>query len=223
MKKIERVKTGIKGLDELISGGFPSGSSILITGTAGSGKSMLAMQYLYYGAKEHGERGLFISLEEEPERLIDDFSPILKDIEDLVKDKKIMIVKTELYKFDEAKSMIEDLIDKFKPTRVVVDPTTIVSLYFENVLQARRSLVELTEMLKKLGCTTLMTSESDERQPVTLGIEEFIVDAVVVLNCGIDVVGGKPRSLYVKKMRRTKHDLNTHPFEITTDGIKIVG
>jgi KaiC/GvpD/RAD55 family RecA-like ATPase len=69
-----------------------------------------------------------------------------------------------------------------------------------------------------------MISEVDERSDgiSRFGIEEFIADGVIILKCGVDVVGGRPRSLIIKKMRRTKHDLNTHSFEITERGIKII-
>jgi len=115
-------------------------------------------------------------------------------------------------------------VKEIKAKRLVIDSITLISEYSENALHMRENLARLFNQLKNLGVTTLVTSEVEEGSQLLSrnGIEEFLVDAVIVLKVGIDVVGGKPRSLLIKKMRRTNHDLNTHPFEITDRGITLV-
>lgn len=221
--KINRVKTGIEGLDELISGGFVEGSTILVTGTPGSGKTTFSMQYLYYGAKDYKEPGIFISLEEDPDRMINNFENTFNwNIRELMSDKKLVMTKVELYDFDKMRITIEDLVDKFNAQRLVIDPTTVLGLYFEKELQIRRSLLELDSMLKKLGCTTLMTNEIPEGSGgiSAFGIEEFTADGIVVLYYTKD--GNVfTRSLAVRKMRATNHDTSIHPVEITKRGMVV--
>lgn len=223
IKKTNRVKTGIKGLDELISGGLPLGSSVLITGSAGSGKTTFGMQYIYYGAKDYKEPGIFISLEEDPDRMIFNFKNMFDwNLRKLIQEKKILIMRTELYDFEKMKTMIEDLVDKFNAQRLVIDPTTILGLYFEKEFQVRRSLLELDRLLKKLSCTTLMTNDIPEGHKglSSFGIQEFTSDGIIVLYYTKE---GNifTRALTVRKMRTTKHDTGIHPIEITKKGMVV--
>ncbi|MHA2602834.1 MAG: ATPase domain-containing protein, partial [Candidatus Thorarchaeota archaeon SMTZ1-83] len=89
---IERVKTGIPGLDELIEGGFPRGDTILIAGRAGTGKSIMANQFLYKGATEYDEPGVLVTLEESPLLIKRNMMRFGMDLDALVKEKKLAIV-----------------------------------------------------------------------------------------------------------------------------------
>lgn len=222
VETFKRLKTGIKGLDELMEGGFPTGSTILVSGGTGSAKTTLCMQYLYYGAK-NDEPSVYISLEETPERMMLNFKKTFNwDLNELIKKKKLFMTRAELYDFEKLKILIEDVVERFKATRLVIDPTTVLGLFFEKDLQIRRSMLELDRMLKKLGCTTLMTSEVPEGQTgiSTFGIEEFASDGIIILYYTRE--GNVfTRALTVRKMRATKHDSGIHPIEITKQGIVV--
>lgn len=105
----------------------------------------------------------------------------------------------------------------------MIDSITMFCEAASSMFEMRHMMNKLIIDLKKLGITTLMISEIPEgsERISRYGIEEFMADGVIVLSAGVEIVGGKPRSLYIKKMRRTKHDMNLHPVEITERGMKV--
>jgi KaiC/GvpD/RAD55 family RecA-like ATPase len=222
MECIERTKSGIKGLDPLLSGGFPRESTIMLTGGPGCGKTTFSMNYLVNGALEYGENGVYVSLEEEPERVIRNSSACFNfPIQELIKKKKLKFVRAELYDFDKLKIMIEDEVDALKAKRLVIDPTTIISLFFEKPLEIRRGILDLDRVVKKLGCTSLLICEVPEGMKgiSAFGVEEFVADGIIVM---YHFRGEKyTRALSIKKMRATRHDVGLHPIEITKEGIVV--
>ncbi len=220
-RKIERVKSGIRGLDELIQGGFPKGSTILVSGGPGTGKTIFSLQFLVQGAAKYNEPGVYISLEEDPERIIEYTSVVFNwPIKRLIKKEKLVMIKSEIFDFEKFKSLIETHVEKINAQRLVIDPITVISLFFERPLQIRRSLLALDKLLKKLGCTTIITCEIPEghRSISSFGIEEFTSDGIIVLYY---FPKGFPRALAIRKMRATAHDTGIHPFEIKEEGIVV--
>ncbi|MEM5874967.1 MAG: ATPase domain-containing protein [Candidatus Aenigmatarchaeota archaeon] len=209
---IELIPTGIKGLDELLKGGLPLGSTTLVSGSPGSGKTILSIQFLVNGALK-GENGLYISLEEDVERMKEYLSIAFKwPINELVKKGKLSMIRSDIYDFEKFKDLIETNVEKMKIKRIAIDPITVISLFFENPLQIRRSLLELDFMLKKLKCTSLLTCEIPEGSQAisSFGIEEFTSDGIILLFYKI----GYPRGIVIRKMRLIDHDRDIHPFEI---------
>lgn len=222
MEGVERTKTGIKGLDELLSGGFPKESTILLTGGPGTGKTTFCLNYLVGGAVDYKEKGVYISLEENPKRVINNFkSSFSWPLDELIKKKMLKFVKAELYDFDKLKILIEDEVEAMQAKRLVIDPTTIISLYFERPLEIRRSIFDLDRTVKKLGCTSLLVCEIPEgtKGISAFGVEEFVTDGIIIMHYRED--GRFTRGLSVRKMRATKHDTRVHPIEITKDGIVV--
>lgn len=220
---IDRVKTGIPGLDELIGGGIPKESSILLTGVAGTGKTILAMQFLYNGALHFNEPGIYVSMEEEPHRLIRNFSSNFGwDIQELIDKKLLSFITAELYSFEKLRNLIETEISSIKATRIVIDPITILGLYFERTQDVRKCIVELSRSLKDLGCTTLLVSELPEGSKgiSTFGAEEFVADGIIILHY-LEKPGGSNIAVSIRKMRNTGHDTGFHPVQITQSGAVI--
>jgi len=209
---IEIVPTGIEGLDELLKGGLPSGSTTLVSGSPGSGKTILSLQFLVNCAIR-GENGLYISLEEDVERMKEYLSVAFKwPLEELIKKGRLLMLKSDIYDFEKFKDLIETNVEKMKIKRLVIDPITVLSLFFESPFQIRRSLLELDHMLKKLKCTSLLTCEIPEGSQAisSFGIEEFTCDGIILLFYKI----GAPRGIVIRKMRLIEHDRDVHPFEI---------
>lgn len=218
----KRVKTGVEGFDELIEGGIPAKSVVLLTGTCGTGKSIFAMNYIIEGAL-NGENGVYISLQESMEETINQMKYFNWPIDKLVEEGKMLIVQPELYNFDALLTTIEDAIDKIDAKRLVIDSISIIGMYFEDPFKIRKSLLELAQMLKKLGCTTLAVSEvgEDKSELSPFGVEEFVVDGVIVmyfLKKGSIFV----RAIATRKMRSTHHSIKIHPIEIRRAGGIIV-
>lgn len=219
---ILRVETGIPGLDGLIENGIPRTSLNLLSGHCGTGKSTFAMQFLYYGAKEKDEPGVYISLEKDPEEIIENMKRFSWNITDLIKQKKISIIKPDLSKFDTMKKVIEDEVDRIGAKRLVIDPFTLITAYFANVYDARKALADLKRTMKKLDCTALAVSDIPEGNETfsSTGFEEFVVSSVIVLGLLLNRDSNVyVRTLVVRKMEATKHSLKLVPIEISNDGL----
>jgi circadian clock protein KaiC len=210
---MEQVTTGIKGLDALLRGGLPKGSTTLVSGTPGSGKTILSMQFLVNGYLQAKEKGFYISLEEDVDRMENYMSKAFGwPIRELRKKGNLIMLRSDVYDFEKFKDLIETTVEKNGIERVVIDPITVISLFFEKPLEIRRSLLELDRMLKKLNCTSLLTCEIPEGTNAisSFGIEEFTSDGIIILTYKI----GAPRGIVIRKMRLVDHDKEIHPFEI---------
>ena len=212
-----RVKTGIPGLDPLLQGGIPRGNVVLLSGGTGSGKTVICSQFIAEGVKR-GEPGLFISLEEGTDQIISNMKLFGLDMAD----KGIDLVNVSLHNFDVVKDEVRALAEEFGAKRLVIDPITQLGLFFERSIEVRRGLVELIGRIKKLGITTLLTTEIKEGSAgiSSYGVEEFVVDGVIVLR-KISRHGARLGALEILKMRGTDHERVLHPYEITKQGVVV--
>ena len=208
--KINRIETGIKGFDQLIEGGIPEKSLILLSGVTGTGKSIFGMNYLVHGIKK-GENGVYVSLQESIEETISEMN-LFWPIKGMIKEEKLSIVQPELYNFDALLTTIEDSIDKVKATRLVIDSISIIAMYFEDPFRIRKSLLTLANLLKNLGCTTIAISQVTKGVSL-YGVEEFVADGVIKMYY-MRTNSSFTRALTVRKMRITNHSMNIHPVEI---------
>lgn len=214
-----RVETGIEGLDKLIEGGFVPGSCVMVTGETGSGKTIFGCQFLKKGL-DNKEPVLFITLEETPEEINGDVGRFGWDFLGSVLANIEYIDPSEV---DYIENILFKKITENRAQRVVIDSLTLVGSYLSDRSKVRRKFHDMIQILKKAGCTSILVSEIPEGAGSLskFGVEEFIVDGVIELRIGTEVVGGTPRGLIIRKMRRTKHDLNIHPMEIGSYGIRI--
>ena len=127
-----RVKTGVPGLDELVAGGFPSESVVLVSGTAGTGKTIMALQFLINGAKR-GERGVYFTFEEREDKIRDQCRQFGWPIDKLEKQNKLLIKSIHQKTIDTVFGEIKGTLDAFKPTRMALDSITTFSLYAHTV------------------------------------------------------------------------------------------
>ena len=222
---MERTKTGIPGLDELIGGGIPKGSNILLAGGAGTGKTIFATQYLYNGALQYGEPGVFVTLEGNIRDIAWNMESFQWNIKSM-QDKGMFTIYRLGMDFIKDKEMIEDRleeqlkeiakeVEEINAKRLVVDSTTVFGAYLDPSL-LRTTLFSFCDKLKTLGCTTILTSETAPTKTTfsAFGVEEFVVDGVIAL-----YFSPPNRSLFVRKLRGTAHDKDAHPLEITPQGI----
>jgi len=220
---VKRVKTGIPGLDELIEGGFPEGASILVSGGPGTGKSIFCMQYLYAGAKDYGDPGLYATLEEGPHNLWWNMQRFNWDLLSLEKENKLKIIKfdPDLSNRENLEEQVLQIVDKAKEIgarRLVIDSITAFSFWVKDVSSIRFAMYLLIEKLRSLKCTTVLTCETSggRTELSRFGVEEFLVDGVIQL-----FFIPPHRSVFVRKMRGTNNNKYIHPVEITEQGISI--
>jgi len=236
---MQRVKTGVKGLDELMEGGFPQGRSILISGACGTGKTIMCMQYIYNGAKEYNEPGVYVTLDERPDLVREDIMRFGWDVKKLEEQNMVQIVDGSIAKlgmpseeefslpttgFDVDKLLLEVMrvIKRIGAKRVAIDSIPALGLNFENENEVRKAVLKLSYMLMRSGVTSVMTSEVQEGASNfgKYGVEEYVTDGVIVMHY-MGVGTQSNRTLHIRKMRSTKHSEDLHPMAITAHGIVV--
>ena len=228
---VGKAATGIRGLDEVTQGGLPQGRPTLLCGSAGCGKTLFAMTFLYNGAVEYNEPGVFLAFEERPEDLIKNVGSLNYDIEKLIADKKLAIdhVEIERNKIDEAGEYdLEGLfirlgfaIDSVGAKRVVIDTIETLFSGLENEQVLRAELRRLFEWLKSKGVTAIITGERGEGTLTRYGLEEYVADCVILLdNRVLDQLS--TRRLRIVKYRGSAHGTNEYPFIIDEQGITVM-
>ena len=219
---IERVSTGIPGLDEVIQGGFVKKSVNLLSGPTGTGKSIFGLQFLWDGLKK-GENGVFLSLEQDQEDIFGNAKDFGWDFNKYVNDEKCIVEYLPLWRLEDLTITILEKIKSIKAKRFVLDTISLVCSKLEEE-EIRSELTEFLKELRRSGATSLLLSEIPEGSKglSTFGIEEFIVDGIIVLHYLEFVSGMTPRSLVIRKMRRTNHGTDVYPISITNKGLSIM-
>ncbi len=228
---LPKTLTGIHGLDELTGGGLPRGRPTLICGGAGCGKTLLAMEFIIRGATHHGEPGVFMAFEETADELAQNVRSLGFDLNDLIKQKKVVVdfVRIERSEIDETGDYdLEGLfvrlghaIESIGAKRVVLDTLEALFAGLSNTAILRAELRRLFRWLKTKGMTAVITGERGEGQLTRHGLEEYVSDCVILLdNRVIDQV--TTRRLRIVKYRGTTHGTNEYPFLIDENGINVL-
>jgi KaiC/GvpD/RAD55 family RecA-like ATPase len=227
MTEIERVPMGIPGLDEIIEGGLPKGRTVLVTGTAGSGKTTLGMQFLYSGVTRYGENGLFVTLQEELHDVTQDMARYGWDLGELAKKRKLGLIQSATpFEVRQEGTDIDTMLDVIHKKamdvdakRMVFDSLAQLGLPYADLAALRRDLMRLGAMLRELGCTTILITEmiEGEHKVSRYGVEEFLAQGVIILH-----LTPTYRAIQVAKLRGTKHDTGIHRMRITDKGIVVV-
>lgn len=227
-----KIPTGVPGLDIMLKGGLLPGRNVLLSGPAGSGKSTMAMHFAYHGLYFR-EPSLYVTLEESKEKLMEDMAKFGFDLKRAEATGYFHIVGgpmakiTHFMKKVDADVLniigeIEEIIREKGIKRVVIDSVNLLTMLMQTEKEKREALAALSNMLSSLGCTAILTSETEEgtMKLSRYGIEEFIVDGVIVLYLirqGSRFVPG----ITVRKMRGTDHDKEIRVYKITDKGIVV--
>ncbi|MGB8491493.1 MAG: circadian clock protein KaiC, partial [Bacteroidales bacterium] len=223
--------TGIKGLDEILFGGIPTGRSTLICGAAGCGKTLLAMEFLIRGVLDFDEPGVFVAFEETEKELSENVASLGFNLNELVKKHKLVIdhVHVERSEIEETGEYdleglfirINHAIDTVGAKRVVLD--TIESLFsgLQNPLLLRAELRRLFRWLKDKGVTSIITGERGDSTLTRQGLEEYVSDCVIVLDHRVSEQSSI-RRLRVVKYRGSTHGTNEYPFLIDETGFSVL-
>jgi circadian clock protein KaiC len=228
---LQKCPTGINGLDELTQGGLPRGRPTLVTGSAGSGKTLLALQFLVNGATEYNEPGVFMAFEETGDDLTTNVASLGFDLDGLTKKKKLAIdyVYIERSEIEETGEYdLEGLfvrlgyaIDSIGAKRVVLDTIEVLFGGLPNEGVLRAELRRLFRWLKDKGVTALITGERGETSLTRYGLEEYVADCVILLDHRI-TDQTSTRRLRIVKYRGSSHGTNEYPFLIDEAGISVL-
>lgn len=228
---IEKVPTGIKGLDKITNGGLPKGRTALVTGGPGTGKSMLALEFLVKGASEFGEPGVFVSFEETENELIANGASLGFDLPglrdrglftmDFVRVERAEIEETGEYDLEGLFIRLDYAVSSIGAKRVVLD--TIESLFsgMTNTSILRAELRRLFRWLKERGLTAIITGERGQNTLTREGLEEYVSDCVILLDHRVDEQIST-RRLRVVKYRGSRHGTNEYPFLMSEKGFAVL-
>jgi KaiC domain protein len=222
---MERLKTGIGGLDEMLGGGIPKGHSIAVIGSFGTGKSTFAMQFIWEGLV-NGEKCIFMSLEEDEESLIESAKAFGWDFSKYL-DNNLLLLKLDP---EDAKSSVErlegdipEIIKEFGASRVAIDSISLITMMYRDLDEKRRIVFKLSKSIKESGATAILTAEVDPRNPEVSrdGIVEYVVDGVILLSF-LRETNRLKLTLRILKMRRTAHSREVKIYEIGNKGINVL-
>lgn len=229
---VQKLRTMIEGLDDITHGGLPKGRSTLVSGTSGTGKTLLSMQFLYNGITGLDEHGVFVTFEESPSDIIKNAYSFNWDLQELIDQGRLFILDAspdpegqEVVGDFDLSALIERIqyaIIKYKAKRISIDSMTAIFQQYDSLGLVRREIFRIIARLKSLGVTTVMTTERElEYGPVArFGVEEFVSDNVIILR---NVLDGerRHRTAEILKLRGTTHMKGEFPFTMTSKGINI--
>ncbi len=226
MTIMERVGTGVKGLDEMLKGGLIPNRTYLVKGSAGSGKTILSIQFLLEGVRR-GENVVYVTLEEPADEVMENMELLGLNIRvdnfhiidaSPTGDKSIftdMFFENLIPDVQGLKAALEKVIKEIKPKRIVIDPITMLEIASKGEVEYRRELLILCKILNINKITSIITSQKTEESA-----EDFIVSGIIeLLTC--DVKGKIVRGIRVKKMRGSDFDSTVRPYRIKRGGIEV--
>lgn len=226
---LSKIPTGISGFDAFSEGGLPEGRTTLVAGTAGSGKTIFATQFLAEGIYR-GQNGVFVTFEEPPKMLRKNVRGFGWDISQWEKennwifvdaspqDGNVPLVSGE-YDLDPLISRLTYAIEQVNARRVAMDSLGAIFSYVPDVAQVRSALFKLAQVLREMEITTVLTSErtSDYGEISRYGIEEFVADNVIIMRNAL-LEEKRRRTIEILKYRGVSHQHGEFPFTIVADG-----
>ncbi len=229
--RLPKAPTGIQGLDEITGGGFPKGRPTLICGSAGCGKTLLAMEFIVRGATQYGEPGVFMSFEETTRDLAQNVASLGFDLKEAEAKKKLAldyvyiqrneIEETGEYDLEGLFIRLGQAIDSIGAKRVALDTIEALFAGLPNQMILRAELRRLLRWLKDKGVTAVITGERGEGTLTRHGLEEYVADCVIVLDHRVHEQVSA-RRLRVIKYRGSTHGTNEYPFVIDERGISVL-
>lgn len=220
-----RVRTGVPGLDEMLSGGFLEGSTVLLLGAPGTGKTTLGLQFLYNGIVQENEPGLFITFEEFPYALLRDAQGHKWDLRALEEANKLRIIFTSpqilLTSLQSASSPLNRTIREWDVRRIVLDSITHFTRMTSDPNRLREICGTVINGLKRERVTSILTSET---QTGLLNLDQdklgYVVDTILMTRY-VEVDSALQRAIMVLKMRGSEHASGIYQFEIQQGGVQV--
>ena len=222
----EKVSTGVPTLDEMFAGGgYTRGSTVLVSGTAGTGKTSLAVAFAVERCKQ-GERCLYVSYEESPGQLVQNMRSVGFDLEKWTKKGLLKIVSTRPAFFGLEMHLLDlyKILAGFDPSAVVIDPlTSLIGQAEESEIQSM--LTRMIDALKSKGITgvftSLVSSSASNDTSGEIGVSSLIDTWIVVRELEENMGNRRTRGLYIAKSRGTGHSNDIHKLVFSDDGIDL--
>ncbi len=237
-KKLEAgvVKTGIPGFDS-ISVGLKKSSSVVVSGPPGSGKTTFGLQFIYSGAKDFDEPGVYITLSQSTDEIKENCRSFGWNTDDLIKQGKILMVDLRPFKikdevvgrddtlyrgekipFEHLTKFILNSIKKIKAKRIVIDSISILGMQYSDKFYMRQGLQGMIQSLENFDVTSLLISEFSESNQIPL--EWFVTSGIIQLDNQISDNQMK-RTIKITKLRGVEHSEKVHPLELGSNGLYV--
>ena len=224
---MERVKTGVAGLDEMLGGGFLPQTANLVEGAPGTGKTTLGMQFIYSGIVHYNQPGIILTFEEFPQQYYRDATAFGWNLKKLEKENNLRIIMSspEVSKADleNIGGHIERLVQEIGARRIMIDSLSHFERLSNDPVELRAILYSFINALKREGMTSLLTRES----PALLGEAEsvddnvtFVTDSYLLLRY-VEIDSAVHKALLVLKLRGSNHAKDIRQFSITGTGIQV--
>jgi circadian clock protein KaiC len=221
--------TGIKGLDDITTGGLPQNRATLLLGGAGCGKTIFAMEFLVNGITQFNEPGVFLSFEEKTDELVLNSTSLMYDLDGLIAKNKLYVENLYINRYEVLKVgkydleglfiRLEQAINKVKAKRVVLDSLDALFFGLDSYV-LRSEFKRLLSWLKEKKVTAIITAEIGEGSVTSHGLEEYVADCVMILNNRI-TNQISTRRVRVLKYRGSVHGNNEYPFTIDEKGVSV--
>ncbi|UWG48823.1 RecA-superfamily ATPase implicated in signal transduction [Halanaeroarchaeum sp. HSR-CO] len=224
---LPRIELGIEGLDEMIQGGVPERTLLVAIGGAGTGKTTFGLQFLEQ-ALSAGDRGVYITLEESHERVLQSAEEKGWEFERYEADGDLAVIDLDPVEMANSLTSIRNelprLVESFGASRLVLDSVSLLEMMYDDQATRRTEIYDFARALKNAGVTTMLTSEADTDNPFAsrYGIIEYLTDAVFVLRHVRPEDFRETRlAIEIQKIRDANHSRETKPYEITDTGISV--
>ncbi len=231
------VKTGIPGFDLALSTGFRKNSSVAISGPPGSGKTTFGLQFIYSGAKEFDEPGVYISLSQSIDEIKNDCKTFGWDIDDLIAKEKILMIDLRAFKikdevigkddslyrgehipFEHLTKFILNSIKKIKAKRIVIDSISILGMQYSDKFYMRQGLQAMIQSLENFDVTSLLVSEFSEKNEIPL---EWVVTSGIIQLDNQIINNKMKRTIKITKLRGTEHSGDVHSLGLGDNGLYV--
>ncbi|MGQ9781989.1 MAG: RAD55 family ATPase [Nitrososphaeria archaeon] len=225
MTEIERAKVGIAELDSILAGGLPRGSITLVAGGPGTGKTILAMQFIVNGATKYSEKGVFVTFNESAKALKQNMLSLGWNVDKIESEEKIKLLDFITMNKVGLQTVIDSILQEtkaFGARRLVIDSITAISMAFSERLEARTTISIIQKLLRKIDCTTILIAEKPwGEKSLGSGVEEFVADGIILMET-LPAKGELRRRMTVVKMRGTGHEMKFYQYTISSgEGIVI--
>ena len=227
---MKKIPTGITGLDEMLGGGFPEGRIILVHGGPGSGKTIFSLQFIMNGL-ENKERGVYVTLEEPLNLIKVNMLSLRWDLERFEKEGFLRMIDGSQIIYAEKESrgstpviaefsnQIEQIVKTFEAKRLAIDPITSAVVHQPFRDKKRMEIGQLFKTLRRLSCTSFITSEWSS-EGGEFYMEEYLADGAIILSKTLRNFK-MIKTIRIEKMRGIKHDDEPRRYEITDKGFRI--